>query len=132
MFPQANSDTEQSIIFAFGTTNPGSSDESATLQQHLDSGVTSLDLTKPFSASSTPSGSDFGSSSSADPWTHYRRMVVAHAVLSVVGFALLLPCGILLARYLRTFTPTWYTGHWIAQFGIGKAVSRNIEYIALC
>ncbi|KAJ7800577.1 hypothetical protein B0H14DRAFT_2898843 [Mycena olivaceomarginata] len=118
----ANSDTEQSIIFAFGTTNPGSSDESATLQQHLDSGVTSLDLTKPFSASSTPSGSDFGSSSSADPWTHYRRMVVAHAVLSVVGFALLLPCGILLARYLRTFTPTWYTGHWIAQFGIAGPI----------
>jgi len=45
-------------------------------------------------------------------------MVVAHAIFCVVGFALFLPCGVLLARYLRTFTPTWYTGHWIAQFGI--------------
>ncbi|KAJ6576194.1 hypothetical protein B0H10DRAFT_2103370 [Mycena sp. CBHHK59/15] len=45
-------------------------------------------------------------------------MVIAHAVLCVVGFALLLPTGALVASYLWTFMPTWYTGHWIAQFGI--------------
>ncbi|KAJ7141109.1 hypothetical protein C8R44DRAFT_240954 [Mycena epipterygia] len=130
----ANSDTKQALIFGFGTTNPGSSDESATLQQHLDFGVISLDLTKSLTTSTSTSGgaaatSTSGSStdsSSGDsggatddiPLTPYQRMVVAHAIFCVVGFALLLPCGVLLARYLRTFSPTWYTGHWIAQFGI--------------
>jgi hypothetical protein len=53
-------------------------------------------------------------------------MVIAHAVFSVVGFALLLPSGVLVARYLRTFSPAWYTGHWIAQFGIGMVVLRDV------
>ncbi|KAF7357930.1 CBD9-like protein [Mycena venus] len=97
----ANSDTKQSLIYAFGTTNPGSSDPSATLQQHLDSGPTSLDLTKSLS-SSTPTPTDIDS---GDPIAHFQHMVVTHAILCVVGFALLLPSGVLLARYLRTFTP---------------------------
>jgi len=134
----ANTDTKQSLIFAFGNTNPGSSDAAANLLQHLDYGVIQLDLTKSLSASSTTtgsgsastgasgSGSDSGDTSSGAtddiPLTPFQRMVVAHAIFSVVGFALLLPCGVLLARYLRTFTPTWYTGHWIAQFGLAGPV----------
>ncbi|KAF7357935.1 CBD9-like protein [Mycena venus] len=128
----ANSDTKQSLIFAFGTANPGSSDPAATLQQHADYGVTSLDLTKSLSTSTASGGgsastgtsgtsdTDSGDTSSGAtddiPFTPYQRKVVTHAILCVVGFALLLPSGVLLARYLRTFTPTWYTGHWIAQF----------------
>ncbi|KAJ7803786.1 hypothetical protein B0H14DRAFT_1633589 [Mycena olivaceomarginata] len=137
----ANGDTKQSLIFAFGTTNPGSSDPSATLLQHLDYGGFSLDLTKSLSASSTTTGSgsaSTGTSGSSDagdsggatddiPLTPYQRMVIAHAVFSVVGFALLLPSGVLVARYLRTFSPAWYTGHWIAQFGIaGPAIVVGI------
>lgn len=94
---------------------------------HVDKGFFTLDLTKSLTTStasgSTPaSTSGSQSSGMADiPLTHYQRMVLAHAIVCVVGFALLLPCGVLLARYLRTFTPTWYTGHWIAQFGIGPS-----------
>lgn len=33
-----------------------------------------------------------------------------------------LPAGALLARYLRTFTPTWFKGHWIAQFGLAGPI----------
>ncbi|KAJ7252105.1 hypothetical protein B0H12DRAFT_624354 [Mycena haematopus] len=123
----ANSDTTQSLIYGFGTTNPESSDPSAPLLRHLDANVISLDLTKPLSAtsgnSSSTSGSDAGASSGGKiPLTPYQRMVVIHAVLCVIGFALLLPCGVLLARYLRTFSPSWYTGHWIAQFGIAGPI----------
>ncbi|KAJ7656194.1 hypothetical protein B0H17DRAFT_956176 [Mycena rosella] len=53
---------------------------------------------------------------------HRQRMIVAHAIVCVVGFALLLPLRALLARYLRTFSSTWYTGHWIAQVGIAGPV----------
>ncbi|KAF7376653.1 CBD9-like protein [Mycena sanguinolenta] len=129
----ANSDTTQSLIFAFSTTNPDSTDESANIVQHVDYGVMSLDLTKSLSSStttgssSTSTGTSGSSSDSGDtatgatddiPLTPYQRMIVAHAVFCVAGFALLLPTGVLLARYLRTFSPSWYTGHWIAQFGI--------------
>ncbi|KAJ7269957.1 hypothetical protein C8J57DRAFT_1181088 [Mycena rebaudengoi] len=44
-----------------------------------------------------------------------QHLIVAHAVVCVLGFALLLPLGALFARYFRTFTTRWYTGHWIAQ-----------------
>jgi hypothetical protein len=107
--------------------------------QHLDFGGIQLDLTKSLSATSTTggsgsaatdtSGSDSGDSSGGAtddiPFTPYQRMIVAHAVFCVFGFALLLPCGVLLARYLRTFNPTWYTGHWIAQFGLGMTILRR-------
>ncbi|KAJ7122388.1 hypothetical protein C8R44DRAFT_786091 [Mycena epipterygia] len=99
----ANSDTTQNLIWAFGTDNPGSSSESAILQQHLDAGTLQLDLTKSLltstSASSTGSSGKNGSSggkngSSGDiPLTPYQRMVIAHAIVCVVGFALLLPTG---------------------------------------
>ncbi|KAJ7678689.1 hypothetical protein B0H17DRAFT_944227 [Mycena rosella] len=123
---QANSDTKQPLIFGFGTTNPGSSDASASLAKHLDYGVIQLDLTKALSSfTSTAAGSAATSPGATDdiPLTPHQRMVVAHAIFCVVGFALLLPAGVLLARFLRTFTPTWYIGHWIAQFGIaGPAI----------
>ncbi|KAJ6507415.1 hypothetical protein C8R47DRAFT_1101225 [Mycena vitilis] len=134
----ANSDTKQTLIFAFSSTNPGSSDKAANLVQHLDYGSFQLDLTKSLAASSSTSGSGPASTGTAGgsnsgtssggatddiPLTPYQRMVVAHAIFSVVGFALLLPVGVLMARYLRTFSPTWYTGHWIAQFGIAGPVT---------
>ncbi|KAJ7502499.1 hypothetical protein B0H11DRAFT_1988792 [Mycena galericulata] len=139
----ANTDTTQTVIFGFATANPDSKDESATLQQHVDYGIMHLDLTKSLTGTPTSSGAsgtatskpksgNSGSSNSENsssgptddiPLTPYQRMVVAHAIFCVVGFALLLPVGALLARYLRTFSPTWYTGHWIAQFGLaGPAI----------
>ncbi|KAF8143354.1 hypothetical protein K438DRAFT_1691444 [Mycena galopus ATCC 62051] len=142
----ANGATTQSLIFAFGTTNPGLKDSSAPLLQHIDYGGISLDLTKSLSASSTTTGSGSASTGSSGssgsnvdsgdtatgatddiPLTPYQRMVVAHAIFCVVGFALLLPSGVLLARYWRTFSPNWYTGHWIAQFGLaGPAILAGV------
>ncbi|CAK5265808.1 unnamed protein product [Mycena citricolor] len=142
----SDGNTKPPLIFAFGATNPGSSAKDATLIFHKDYGQFSLDLTKSLSASaatsvtaapvasksaSSQSSSSSGSStSSADtggatdgiPLTPYQRLIVAHAIFCVIGFALLLPSGVLVARYLRTSTPAWYTGHWIAQFGIAGPV----------
>lgn len=126
----ANSDQKQSVIFAFGTQNPGSSAADATLAQHVDSGVLQLDLTKSSSTStgstggtsssgaSTSSGAGTSSSSDSIPLLAYQRMIVAHATFCTVGFLLFLPAGALLARYSRTFTSMWFKGHWIVQFAL--------------
>ncbi|KAH9926649.1 uncharacterized protein BXZ73DRAFT_102905 [Epithele typhae] len=42
------------IIWAFGTTNPGSSAKDATLLQHAESGPTKIDLSKPLESSGKP------------------------------------------------------------------------------
>jgi cytochrome b561 len=123
----SNSDTKQSIIFAYGTTDPNSASPDATLIQHLDYGILSLDLTKVLSTSSTGSGSSSGSpavpSGVSDtkftaPLQPYQKTIIAHAVLVTAGFLFILPAGALLARYARTFTNTWFKGHWILQFGV--------------
>ncbi|KAJ7879824.1 hypothetical protein B0H13DRAFT_1630611 [Mycena leptocephala] len=51
-----------------------------------------------------------------------QRLLIAHGIVCAVGFAFCLPAGVILARYLRTSRPWWYTGHWIAQFGIAGPV----------
>ncbi|KAJ7137463.1 hypothetical protein C8R43DRAFT_1238948 [Mycena crocata] len=53
---------------------------------------------------------------------NYKSLVIAHGILCVIGFAVLLPGGAILARYLRTFRPWWYTGHWVAQLGIAGPI----------
>ncbi|KAJ7646591.1 hypothetical protein FB45DRAFT_890842 [Roridomyces roridus] len=141
----ANDDTNQKLIYAFGGTNPGSADPEATLIMHINYGFATLDLTKPVDApetTTTPTASGPSATATSKPsrpvipiddptddipYTPYQRKIIAHAVLCSLGFALLLPAGALLARYLRTFTPVWYTGHWIAQFAVaGPAILAGV------
>ncbi|KZP34221.1 CBD9-like protein [Athelia psychrophila] len=113
----ANTDTQQSIIWAFGTTAPSSSAQDATLQQHVGFGPLTLDLTKPLSSNSTSSSSSSSaSSSSAIPLTSTQRIILAHGILCAVGFLFILPAGALLARYMRTFSNKWFMGHAVMQF----------------
>lgn len=44
---------------------------------------------------------------------------MAHAILSGIGFLIVLPAGALFARYARIFTKSWFRTHWIIQAGIG-------------
>jgi hypothetical protein len=113
----ANSDTTQSIVWAFGTRPPSSSAQDATFQQHLGMGTLALDLTKKLSSSSpaTPPPPAKGLRPS-------QRIIVAHAVFCSIGFLLILPAGALLARFFRTFSHSWFKGHWILQFGIGGLI----------
>ena len=120
---KANSDTLQNVIWAFGNIPPSSSSADATLQQHLQSGTFQLDLTKPISSNSTngiPSPSSFGSSTT--PLLYYQKLIVGHAILCVIGFLGILPGGAILARYLRTASPTWFRAHAILQGAIGESL----------
>jgi len=141
----SNGATSQSIIWAFGATNPKSSAVDATLVQHLNSGPTSLDLSKTVSStskdptnpifaigqassgnssgSSGSNGSNSGSSGSFSfPLLPFEKMIVAHGILSVIGFLFVLPAGALFARFLRTFTNRWFKGHWIIQFALAGPI----------
>ncbi|KAK0225379.1 hypothetical protein IW262DRAFT_1456466 [Armillaria fumosa] len=99
--------TTQRIIFGFGSTNPRSSSVDADLEEHIGYGSFELNL-----------NGNITSGYSSDPLQPFERILVAHGILCILGFLLFLPFGSLLARYVRTFTPMWYTGHWISQFAL--------------
>ncbi|OBZ75680.1 hypothetical protein A0H81_04572 [Grifola frondosa] len=133
-----NNDTIQQLIWAFGVTPPAP-DPSANIEQHLDAGPLSLNLTKelddddnPVSSSTTiPSQSDLtassltatgaagtptpGAASSPPPSSasaSHNSVLVAHAALSAAGFLILLPLAALVARWARVFTARWFRVHW--------------------
>ncbi|KAF8143353.1 hypothetical protein K438DRAFT_1783852 [Mycena galopus ATCC 62051] len=81
---------------------------SAILQQHIDSGTISLDLTN----------SGNGSTSGDSSRRHAFNASSAHGA-----------CPCIFGSVPAAFTPTWYTGHWIAQFGIaGPAILAGVIY----
>lgn len=55
------------------------------------------------------------------PLLPFEKYIVAHALISMLGFLVFLPLGALTARWVRTFSPVWFTLHWIIQFGIGSS-----------
>lgn len=124
--PLSGSVGSEYIIWAFGTTNPGSSSSDASFTQHFDMGQTSLDLSKslgsPTSSGSTPSSTG-GSGNDNDnngggtslPLTSTDRMIIAHGILCVLGFMFFLPLGSLVARYFRTSTTAWFKAHQTIQ-----------------
>ncbi|GAW07028.1 CBD9-like protein [Lentinula edodes] len=111
--PSANTTTIPTI-WAFGPQNPGSSSPSAPLRIHEETGTASFDLSKDFTGVATASRS-----SALLP---FQRLVIGHASMLTIGFLFLLPIGALLARYMRTFTPIWFKGHWIVQFAISGPI----------
>jgi len=127
----ANGDTKQWVIFAYGSESPGSSANDARISQHWEHDTVQIDLSGGSStpnpnapSDKTPSGGD---PSDDIPLLPYQRMIIAHAIFSVVGFLLFLPAGALVARYVRTFTPKWFVGHWFFQFCIaGPTITAGV------
>ena len=135
-----NNDTVQSLIWAFGVTTPDGN-PNAEIEQHLDAGRLSLDLTKEFDDASRPSASSFanslmgGTSATATPTpptpsqsspssalngaSRPSSLVDVHAALSAAGFLILLPMGTLVARWSRIFTSRWFTAHWFINVVLG-------------
>jgi hypothetical protein len=78
--------------------------------------------------------------SSHDPspeqqFTEFKKDASAHGLLAGLSFMVILPTGILVARYLRTFTNRWYHAHWIINLALGFplilaawAMGRNAHY----
>ena len=60
------------------------------------------------------------------PLVPFEKYIIAHAIFCVIGFLGFLPLGALLARYTRTYTPAWFTAHWICQLALGTFRSTNL------
>lgn len=67
---------------------------------------------------------------------HFQHLIRAHATLMPIGFLILLPLGVLIPRYARTFTNKWFYGHVgfqlflagpiiIAGFGVGVHATNS-------
>ncbi|KAF8068669.1 eukaryotic cytochrome b561-domain-containing protein [Lyophyllum atratum] len=56
------------------------------------------------------------------PLTPLEEKAKTHAILCTTGFLVLLPIGVLVARFTRTFTKRWWTAHWIIQLVISGPV----------
>jgi len=56
------------------------------------------------------------------PLSPLEIMIKNHAILSTVGFLILLPVGVLIARYTRTFTPIWFRAHLVIQLFLSGPV----------
>ncbi|TBU32233.1 hypothetical protein BD311DRAFT_775329 [Dichomitus squalens] len=111
-----NNDTVQPLVWAFGLTVPPA-DPSASIEQHLDAGNLSLNLTKVLADPS--SESVHTSTTTTQTGAIATTVLVAHAALSAAGFLILLPLGALVARWARVFTPKWFTAHWFINVVLG-------------
>ncbi|ELU45594.1 nucleoside diphosphate kinase [Rhizoctonia solani AG-1 IA] len=134
--PSSGQSSER-MIYAFGRTKPNSNSVSATLAQHSVTGSFTLNLagTVPDSPliSASPGGTGSvttttlavptqsggsGSDTLTIPYSAAERKLLAHGILSALGFCFFLPIGVLQARFLRIWWPTWFKTHWIVQAGL--------------
>ncbi|GJJ15869.1 hypothetical protein Clacol_010147 [Clathrus columnatus] len=117
------------LIWAFGTTKPAEP-AGSTLLQHIDSGTFTLDLTKTLPGGVNGTAGINGTSSALPipkgsftiPFLPYQKLIIAHAAFVSLGFLILLPSGVLLARLSRTYNNKWFKGHWIIQFALAGPV----------
>ncbi|KAI0821668.1 hypothetical protein BC628DRAFT_1329028 [Trametes gibbosa] len=125
----SSSSTAQTIIWAFGNVKPENSAEDAVLLQHLESNPIRIDMSQSVAADSVAHLASPATDPNAvtggkvdTPLQPFQKKIVAHALLCTIGFLILLPAGALLARYSRTFTNTWFTGHWVFQLAFAGPV----------
>ncbi|KAJ1308935.1 hypothetical protein OPQ81_004618 [Rhizoctonia solani] len=129
--------TSEQMIYAFGRTKPNSNSVSASLNQHSTTGSFTLDLTgnvADISPSSTGTATatatatatlavptqtgSTGNESFNIPYSSSEKKLLAHGILSALGFCFFLPIGVLQARFLRIWWPTWFKTHWVVQAGL--------------
>lgn len=123
-FPMSGSDKTPSsstpFIWAVNKGNNPAASTSAHLRQHTSYGSMTLDLTKPYSAST--SGTSGGSGTPVTPATggnltessrilnRSNKLIIAHMVFMILAWFILVPAAILVGRYGRTFFK-WFPVH---------------------
>ncbi|KAI0293347.1 hypothetical protein B0F90DRAFT_1811833 [Multifurca ochricompacta] len=56
------------------------------------------------------------------PLDEYEKRVRNHGLLAAIAFLVLMPIGVFIPRYLRTFTNRWWWSHWMVNFLISGPV----------
>lgn len=122
--PLPSSDPQNAVqhVFAMSSTSPTSSSTSATIVKHnrYDQGI-ALDLTKAYTGSapagiagSTQATTTSNTGGQRDLSKNTTRIFLVHMIFMILGWQLLIPIGVLLARYGRTFF-TWFPYHRIVM-----------------
>ncbi|GAA6058663.1 hypothetical protein JCM10212_004074 [Sporobolomyces blumeae] len=105
----ANVDRTQSLkmIYASASKDPSSTSQNANVAQHNNAfGSFSLDIAQPLNLAAT---NPTGGKASTSGWTHRDKVLIAHAVIGSVAVMLVVPFGVLLARFGRAHS--WYPAH---------------------
>lgn len=117
------------------------------MMKHLASGAFLLDISGNFSDSSGGTAAPTGTGASP-PWSTrppgsdlpqfrfpallpYQKMLMAHAILSGIGFLVILPTGILVARWGRLVTDSWFKIHWTFQAVLAIPVIASGWFLAV-
>ncbi|KAG8758230.1 hypothetical protein FRC14_000477 [Serendipita sp. 396] len=147
----SNDEVVQHLIWSIATSRPPTAAVDTTLTQHVSFGNTVLYLNRTFSDSTLapvptgPPGSaatylpPFPTQTSGQslpefqfpPLLPYQKMLMAHAILSGIGFLIVLPIGALIGRWARTFTTTWFKGHWFFQAVLGIPIIWSGWFLAV-
>ncbi|CAN6444708.1 unnamed protein product [Victoria cruziana] len=105
--------TRKNLLFAVGSNTPIQN----TLIQHSDKTSISLDFSAgTVSASSYPS-----------------MLKRSHGILAILGWGVILPIGVIIARYCKKWDPLWYYLHLTFQFlgytlGVATVIAGNLLY----
>eukprot|EP00914_Ancora_sagittata_P012730 GHVO01024522.1.p1 GENE.GHVO01024522.1~~GHVO01024522.1.p1 ORF type:complete len:154 (+),score=2.61 GHVO01024522.1:672-1133(+) len=62
------------------------------------------------------------------PLSPLEVMARNHAILATTGFLILLPIGVLIPRYTRSFTPAWFPIHFVIQLFLSGPVIFSAWY----
>ncbi len=114
--------------WAMYSRGPSSSSPDASISQHSSTGRFSLDLTKAYDANSaqattTTTSSAAGSGSNASGMTKRDMIVLAHLLVAIIAYLLIMPIGVFIGRFGRTTLNNWFGKHRAVQsFGILLAV----------
>ncbi|KAH9963750.1 hypothetical protein BC827DRAFT_1190607 [Russula dissimulans] len=54
------------------------------------------------------------------PLSEYEKRVRDHAILASTAFLIVIPLGVLIPRYFRTFTNLWWWSHWLLNFFVAS------------
>ncbi|GAA98589.1 uncharacterized protein L969DRAFT_95179 [Mixia osmundae IAM 14324] len=113
--------TGQDLIYAYSSSNPGTSDTlTPDLQQHDHGayGSTQIDLSRAvvFAADGTTTATDTsGSEGDSAPYTRYDYLIIIHALCGGLAWLIISPTAVLVARTLRHLQGLWFKLHMLFQ-----------------
>lgn len=116
-FPKAGANlAETKMIFGMRPgASPDTLNSSAHLRKHSKYGYISLDLTKPYAQGDDVTAQVFqNSDEDLRALTRRNNLLIAHMVLSIVAWFILMPLGIFLVRFGRA-NFTWFPKHRAVQ-----------------
>ncbi|KAH8117435.1 hypothetical protein DFH11DRAFT_1687438 [Phellopilus nigrolimitatus] len=92
----------QSAVWALGFANPDTSSPNCNFSTTT-------------SPSSSPSSPQIDGGNGEVALKGFENIIIAHGVLCVAGFLMILPIGALIARWGRTLSENWFHYHWETQ-----------------